>query len=434
MDVKVLELIDQLGLTPDYGGDADQHTAVLLDAVQMWLEEVSSMRDLPPSVQKAIDLRLNVKAVSSDLQKVEDEVARKEAGSQKAAAATVAKIMEQAEAMSESQREQLKLETQQKLETWAAGKIASLRAQRVKLAEALGKNQRLLEETILSCARQKQESQAAPPEDDNLESEMMALAASPEFAKLAVASQPCPEDLAKKPTVELPHPEDLAKKPTELPRPEDLAKKPTELPHPEDLGAKKPTELPHPEGLAKKPTELPHPEDPPKKPAVELPHPEDPPKKPVVELPHPEDPPKKPHESAVPASAVEVKHEQQSSDHGNTAMDVDVPELHKSVSMRSDATTLVMTPTRTEGQAAADADESQGLRDSIMQVLQMPDSPLKDTLLRTLLRSYNKTPDSAGMAPSEAVTWLDIWINAPHLTASDPARLHCLRPPRSNLS
>ena len=408
LDVKVLELIDQLGLTPDYGGDADQHTAVLLDAVQMWLEEVSSMRDLPPSVQKAIDLRLNVKAVSSDLQKVEDEVARKEAGSQKAAAATVAKIMEQAEAMSESQREQLKLETQQKLETWAAGKIASLRAQRVKLAEALGKNQRLLEETILSCARQKQESQAAPPEDDNLESEMMALAASPEFAKLAVASQPCPEDLAKKPTVELPHPEDLAKKPTELPHPEDPPKKPA--------------------------VELPHPEDPPKKPVVELPHPEDPPKKPAVELPHPEDPPKKPHESAVPASAVEVKHEQQSSDPGNTAMDVDVPELHKSVSMRSDATTLVMTPTRTEGQAAADADESQGLRDSIMQVLQMPDSPLKDTLLRTLLRSYNKTPDSAGMAPSEAVTWLDIWINAPHLTASDPARLHCLRPPRSNLS
>ena len=69
--------------------------------------------------------------------------------------------------------------------------------------------------------------------------------------------------------------------------------------------------------------------------------------------------------------------------------------------MRSDATTLVMTPAR-DGPSDSER-EAENLKESLLQIAAMEPSPLKSTLFATLLKAYKKIiPNSSSPSASQA--------------------------------
>ena len=173
-----------MALIPGDGGDADQHSALLLENICPWLDRIveSKLQGLPQDISNVLTCRQEMMVAKSRMETAGMDLEKKQQSLQKASAATLARVLEKGAAEQQLNSEELKTlrtDTETKLAEWQVGKLCDMKAAYADLACKFGKWQSQYHEMILCPARKVFAELAAqnsqPPEAEALDPELEAM-------------------------------------------------------------------------------------------------------------------------------------------------------------------------------------------------------------------------------------------------------------------
>ena len=415
-----------MALIPGDGGDADQHSAVLLENMCPWLDRIaeSNLQGLPQDISNVLTCRQEVMTAKSKMEAVGMDLEKKQQSLQKASAATLARVLEKGAAeqhLNSQELTVLRTDTEAKLAEWQVGKLRDIKAAYADLACKFGKQQAQYHELILCPARKVFAELAAessqPPEAEALDPELEAMMGELTLTAMKrkaekIPAESVPNEPKDQPTAKI-LAESAPSEPQDQPAKILAESVPTE---PKDQPAKilaesvpsEPQDQPAKilaESVPSQPQHQPvkilaesAPSEPKDQPAKILAEsvpsePKDQPMKILAES-GPSDPKDQPTkilaESVFGTLHAPGQPAKTSAHQAHVQVVAESPppaQLHRSWSMGSDATTLVPTPQQGPKKSLECGQDLAERKSSLDQVMSMPDVALKKTLLSTLMKS-----------------------------------------------